>query len=274
MAFRRRQSSALYLADDHLEWDQVAGGAAFDPRDSGKVSAWLRFSQGTVTGSGFSSVPDVLNSNPATQSTDAQRPASGTSGNGLTIATFSNDFLAWPLVNGNNNQSPAWGIALWVRCTPDGTVRRLWSIRLPGALGGASDNRIEICSDNNASRGIFVDIYTSTVTARRGAVQASFAASTWTFLTVEYDGAQSAEADECVITTGGAVRTLAFGDAAGTPGDMPDTLIQPTGNAHLGAQTTAAGNPFVGDIGPNVFILNARLTAAERTALMNFEAPT
>lgn len=261
--------------DDPKAWELVAGGApAFDPRDSGKVSAWLRFSQGTVTGSGFSSVPDVLNNNPAVQGTDSMRPASGTSANGLTIATFTNDFLAWPLVNASNNQSTAWGIAMWVRCTPDGTVRRLWSIRLPGASGGASDNRIEICSDNNASRGIFVDIYPTTVTARRGAVQASFAAATWTFLTVEYDGTQTAEADECVITTGGTVRTLAFSDAAGAPGDMPDALIQPTGNAHLGAQTTAGANPFVGDIGPNVFILNARLTAAELAALAAFEAPT
>jgi hypothetical protein len=263
------------LEDERVAWEMAAAaGSGFDPRESGAVSAWLRFSQGTVTGAGYSSVPDVLNSNPAVQATDANRPVNGTSANGLPIATFTDDFLAWPLANGSNNQSPAWGIAFWLRCTPDGTVRRIWSIRLPGASGGASDNRIEICSDSNASRGIFADVYNSTVTARRGAVQASFAAATWTFFTLEYDGAQGTEAGKLLITTGGTVRTLSFSDAAGAPGAMPATLIQPTGNAHLGAQTTAGGNPFVGDVGPNVFVLTRQLTAAERAALMGFEVPT
>lgn len=252
-------------------WASVNEGAPPDPRDSGKVSAWLRFSQGTVTGAGFSSVPDVLSSNPAVQGTDAQRPVSGTSANGLTIATFSNDLLAWPLVNATNNQSPAWGIAFWVRCTPDGTPRRIWNIM---SSGGASAHRFEINSDTNASRGLHCDVYINNASGRRAATQAALTAATWTFVTVEYDGAQAAESAECIITTNTNVIGLTFSDAAGAPGDMPDTLVQPTGNAFIGAATTVPNFPFIGDIGPNVFILNAQLTAAERTALMNFERPT
>ena len=42
----------------------------------------------------------------------------------------------------------------------------------------------------------------------------------------------------------------------------------------LGAQTTAAGSPFVGSWGPNFYWLTRQLTAAERTILKNFEVPT
>jgi len=55
---------------------------------------------------------------------------------------------------------------------------------------------------------------------------------------------------------------------------MPATLVTPTGNAFLGAATNIPGNPFVGDMGPNIYFLNRQLTSGERLDLMNFEAPT
>ena len=248
--------------------------SAFSPVQLSAVSAWLRLNGATVTGSGYSSVPDVLGGTAAVQTTDARRPVNGTSVNGLPIATFTDDVLQWTLDNARNNTSPAAGLAFWIKCTPDVTVRRLASVRLPGASGGGSDNRVELCSDSNGARGFFVDVYNSTVTARRGATAAALTAATWLFVTWEYDGSKATDALKCLLTINNVVQTLSFSDAAGAPGAMPATLIQPTGELYFGAQTLVPANPFVGSIGPNIFALNRQLSSSERAQLMNFEAPT
>lgn len=251
-------------------WELQNGSPAFDPRDSGKVSAWLRFSQATVTGSGYSSVPDVLNSNPAVQGTDGRRPINGTAANGLPVATFSDDLLEWPFANGSNNQTPRWGIAMWVRATSDGTPRRIWCAHT--ANGSASASRIEINHDTNGSRGIHADVYRTNTDGMRAAGITNFTGA-WAFLTVEYDGGQATNATKCLITLGGSALSCTF-TTLNTDVALPAALPQPTGNILIGARTTVPAFQFVGDIGPNIFILNAQLTAAERTALMGFEAPT
>lgn len=261
-------------AQRHRGWEMGAGSPAFDPRDSGKVSAWLRLANATVTGSGYSSVPDALGGAAAVQATDGRRPVNGTSANGLPIATFTDDLLQWPLANTTISTSPKAGLAFWIKCTPDGTVRRIVSVRVPGAGGGASANRLELCSDTNGTRGLFIDIYIGATDVRRAATAAALTAATWLFVSWEFDGSQSTDATKCLLTIGGTAQTLTFSDASGTPGAMPATLNQPTGDFYFGAQSTVPGLPFVGTIGPNIFALNAQLTSAERTALMNFEAPT
>jgi hypothetical protein len=256
--------------DDQVAWELAAGAGAFLPSSISGVAAWLRLQNATVTGSGYSSVPDVLSSNPAVQGTDARRPVNATAANGLPIATFTDDFLDWPLVNGSNNQSPAWGLALWVKCTADGTPRRIWS----AMTAQASANRAELNQDTNGARGLHCDIYINNTSTRRGATQTTTTAGGWSFVTVEYDGAQATEAARCIVTIDGSVKTLTFSDANGTPGAMPATLVQPTGSVYIGARDTVPNQPFVGSIGPNIYVLNRQLTAAERTALMGFEQPT
>lgn len=261
----------IYLDDDDPRaWEMVAGGSAFLPTDLGKVSAWLRLAQATVTGSGYSSVPDVLTTNPAVQSTDARRPVNGTSANGLPIATLTDDFLSWPLAAGNNGATK-WGCAFWMNSTADGSVRRIVCIRNSGGAGNASADKLEVAYQTG--RGILFDAYVSNGNAWRA--RSNQVATGLHFWTVEYDGTQSGDANRAIITMDAAViGGTTFELAAGVATEIPATLTTPTGNIFLGASTTVPGNPFTGIIGPNFWILNAQLSAAERAALMNFESPT
>ena len=142
------------------------------------------------------------------------------------------------------------------------------------AGGGASAHRIELNQDTNAARGLHTDVYINNTTARRGATQTATTAATWTFVTLEYDGSKATDALKCIITIGGTAQTLTFSDSAGAPGAMPATLVQPTGSIFIGSRDSVPNQPFVGSIGPNIYILNRQLTASERSQLMNFEEPT
>lgn len=55
------------------------GGSTPVTITSGAVTSWFRVAQGTITGSGYSSIPDMLAASPMTQSTNARRPPAGTS---------------------------------------------------------------------------------------------------------------------------------------------------------------------------------------------------
>lgn len=253
----------------------LLNAGAFSPAQVSAVTAWLR---NTATAGAVASVTDVLNSNPATQGTAGSRPTGTTSANALPCLSFdgTDDFLAWPVI-ANTIGSPRWGYAAWVRPATVSGVHTIYACR---ALTGASATRCEL-QQNGTS--IFVNIAHSNVSIRRGTATSVFALNTWAFVTIEFDGAQADEADECIITINGTKQALTFVDDTGTPGDMPDTLVQPTGNAAIGDIRAASPlQPWEGLIGPNQFILQGAggisggglLTAAQRTALMNFEAPT
>lgn len=241
----------------------------FSPASVSAVSAWLRLAAGTVTGQGYSSIPDVLASNPAVQATDDRRPVNGTSANGLPIATFTDDLLSWPVSAGANGTT-AWGMAFWMNETADGTVRRVFSARRTGASGGCSVDKLEVAYQN--TRGMMLDAYASDGQAYRARSDTS--ATGLHFWTIEYDGSQSTDALKALITLDGVILTCTFETAAGAQASIPAALPAPTGSFFIGAQTTVPNAPLTGIIGPNIYFLNAQLTAAQRIALMNFEAPT
>lgn len=258
-----------FQATSQRAWTIANDGAGQDPSTISAVSAWLRLAGGTVTGSGYSSVPDVMASNPASQGTDARRPVNTTAANGFPTATFTDDLLDWPLATGNNGATK-WGVAFWMNSTADGTVRRLVSIRRSGASGGASVDKLEVCYQTG--RGLMFDVYASDSQAYR--CRSDTTASGLHFWTVEGDFTLATDALKTVITLDTAPLTCSFETAAGVQAAMPASLPQPTGSSFIGAQTTVPNNPFTGILGPNIFFLNRQLTASERGILMNFERPT
>lgn len=255
-------------------WRRQRG--SFSPQQISAVSAWLRFAGGTITGSGYSSVPDLLASNPATQGTDANRPPNNNSANGLPRADFdgASDFLSWPAAAGNNTTATG-GFAAWVEfdSIADGTTGVF------GALPGAT-NRVEICKSN---ADFFVNVFFSQFVARRATLTSAFAAATKYFLTWEFYGAGLGEADRCVVTIDGEPVDLVFSNDSGAPGTMPTALVSTAGPFAIGARRASDGlGPMNGKLGPNIYLLGSRmadateglLTTTARQSLMNFERPT
>ncbi len=268
LSLRTRRRSP---ADDPVS---VTGGA---------LSAWLRVALGTITGSGYSSIPDMLDgSNPAVQATDARRPVAATSANGLPILACATSLLQLPLTAARNGTTQ-WGFAAWIKQT-GGSFPVHASIDSAGA-GGASARKLfclQAAASSPTNLGVTAFNATSTA-ARKGVINGVLTASTWKFVSVELNlGTGGAEALRAVITLNAAVQSLTFSDDTGTPGSVPTSMPAPTGNVNLFAQNTSALNPFVGNMGPNIYLFGSAmpgateglLTPAARTALMNFEAPT
>lgn len=244
----RRRSAARRARTLHK-----AGG--FYPAQLSKVSAWLRVANGTVTGAGYSSIPDALGAtSPATQSTDANRPVNGTAANGLPIMNLTDDFLFWPLSAANNGATKN-GFACWCKSNNTG-IQNLFVIWNGG--GGASAAKADFFV-NASNLNYFCE--TGGTAAKSGLMTAN----TWHFVTCEYDGTQATDAARLLVTVDGTV-------IGTTNTTIPASQPTPTGNAWIGGFSSAQS--WVGSIGPNFFFLNAQLSAAERTALMNFEVPT
>jgi hypothetical protein len=267
--------------DERAEWESAAASAPpFGPSElSGVITAWLRVANSTVTGSGISSLPDALNANPAVQGTDAQRPALGTSGNGLSLITgASNKVLSWPLA-ASNNATSQWGVATHIRTPLSAAARCIFGIR--GGGHGSNANRINVYVQSDES--VHASIYIDDANNRAGFTASSqIGDDTVQFLTVEFDGAQAAEAAKLTVTLDGVVKALTFANEAGT-GAMPSSLVAATGSALIGAFSSVGGSqPFTGSLGPNYYVLGGKmagvteglLTANARTALSNFERPT
>lgn len=248
---------------------------SFSPADISAVSAWLRLQQGTITGSGYSSVPDVLASNPATQGTDASRPPNNNSANSLPIADFdgSNDFLSWPAAS-NNNGTTYFGFATWFE--PDSIADGQKGIIC--ALTGAT-SKLEL-TKNNAD--LLVDVNHSQFVVRRGSFSNAFGLSTKTFITFEFDGTGANDAAKCTLSLDANPVTVSFSDSSGTPGTMPSAMVSTAGPYTIGARNTTPVGPFNGKMGPNFYVFGSKmdgatqglLTVDARIALMNFEAPT
>lgn len=225
------------------------------------ILGWLRLGAPgtTITGSGYSSVVDVLNSNPAIQATDANRPINGTSANGLPIATFSTHFLQWSL-NASNNGATKMGIAGYFKLANVVGNKTLAVSTL--TAGGASANKVLYMANANQIR-------CDDQTVDRHAVSVNTVDTAWRFLTMEIDCTQVAESAKVIQTIDGVVSVTSFSsDTAWSA-----TMGVPTGNMLIGAGTTGAASPFVGSMGPNLYFLGRQLTGAERTSLINFEKP-
>jgi len=226
------------------------------PTQVSAVSAWLRLAHGTIAGSGYSSIPDMLNVNPAIQTTDARRPVNQFSNNGLPIATFTDDFLSWPLTSANNG-TVRLGFATWIRPTNTGEILCI----LSGA-GMASSNKFRAISTTT----LRCDAYPED----RHAESTALTSSAWQFVTIEIDCSKGTEATQVIHTVNTVVQSVSFSSGTPWPSSLPDV----TGNMLIGAVTASAAGPFRGSFGPNFFWLSRQLTAPERTILMNFEQPT
>lgn len=254
---------------------QIITPGSFSPLDlPGVMGSWFRLADpaSTITGSGYSSVADVLDpTSPATQGTDARRPPAATSANGLPILTVTAQALAIP-VTAARYGTTKWGFWGWFKrdtgannicsagVTPGSDVNRLY-IEL--ALS-STVFRVEV-ANSDSSQFRFCDVSSGTI-------------NTWQFLTVEFNNAFAGDLAMCMSVNGTAIAP-SFSGALGT---VPSSLRAITGNTSFGAFSSAAAFPFKGSIGGNwgffkgamAGVTEGLLTARARSDLMNFEAPT
>ena len=259
--------------DDQVAWEMAAAsGAPFDPRDSGKISAWLRLSVSTINSGEYDTVVDVLNSNPTSQADTDRKPAAATSANGLPVMTFDgSDMLVWPLIAANNSTTKI-GWAFWYKpASTSGVVQEM--ITIFNGSGGASAKKLQLYQFSSQ---IFGEAYISGSDGRAANTPSSTVASgTWVWVRLDYDSSRGGD-DNLRLYINGSLPSITYGNL-GVGGTLT-TLPAATGNALIGSliDSDAGSAPLLNgaQIGPNIFTLNANLTAAEETALMNFEKPT
>ncbi len=245
----------------------------------GAIGAWYRVALATNAGAGLAfTLPDVLSTNHATTSTDARKPTIGSSANGLPILTCSASALQVPLSTPINGATK-WGFAAWMRVTTAAGNPCPVAIDSGGG-GGASLRKAFIQRDNGDS----IRAFDTQTTARRGGPTTMWVLNTWAFCTWEMSlDTGEAESVRVVASRGGVLQTCNYADNNGAPGTFASSMQVPTGFMNLFAQNASTGgNGWVGNIGPNIYILRARmagateglLTPAARVALMNMEAVT
>lgn len=229
------------------------------------VSSWLRAALATSDVNGISSLPDVLNSNPAVQSTNANKPVFDTSANGLPLLKFAfNTWFALPAstVNGLSQ----WAVGLWVKedITAGQTYAALFS------MNNTHTDKVDVGavnSYNGYTAGFRTTTDTPSLYVGPGPTNGL---QTWNFFTFEFN-LNNANRITCtcngtIFTGGGAAASL---------------LLSSTGNLIIGG-TGWAQNRFVGWYGPNIYFRMTEQpgatqgvwTPAARAALMAFEAPT
>ena len=259
--------------DDQVAWEMAAAsGAPFDPRDSGKISAWLRLSASTISSGEYDTVVDVLNSNPTSQADTDRKPAATTAANGLPVMQFDgSDVLAWPLIAANNSTTKI-GWAFWYNPASVAAVTQELLCVFDGT-GGASARKLLFYQFGSA---INAAAYINATDGRNGATASSVVAvGTWVWMRLAYDSSLGGDTN-LKIYLNGSSQSLTYSNVGA--GGTLTTLPSVTGNALIGslANTDAGSGPLLNGalIGPNVFVLNADLTAAEEASLMNFEKPT
>ena len=258
---------------------KVKAGSKLFPIDpvaatDGAVSSWfsLAHPSSVITGSGYSSVHDILNpSSPLTQSTDGLRPPNATSANGLPIITAVADFMSLPIIAARANDT-TWGFWAWLR--QSATADNIQTFR---TLIGSNVNRSQMFFRTSGT-GFRVEVFAAEATSR--IMDATgLTASQWNFFTVEFNGNRSGDA-RAIITVNGAVPSLTYGTGTGVS-EMPATLRTVSGTGSMFA--LGSGGPFfVGSWGTNFGFLGAAMTGASeglltqqaRLALMNFQRPT
>lgn len=254
----------------------IMGGSAFDPSQISAVSSWFDLSHpsSVITGSGYSSVHDVLNpSSPATQATDARRPPSATSGNGLPIVSVSAHVLSIPVIAARNGTTH-WGFWGHFRRTAAGGA---FPVRICcRAVSGASSDKLETQSGSGDADNLAFHSLNGAGADSTANVNNASTLDDWDFITYEFAGDNTGDANRCVITVNEVIQTLTFSGAA-----MPAALTSVTGTLMYLAQSAAAGNPFGGQAGTCFGFLGSKmsgvtqglLTAPARTQLRSFKRP-
>jgi len=251
---------------------RIIEAVGFTPLELAPVSSWFRVAAGTITGSGYSSIPDLLSpSSPMTQSTDARRPPAATSSNGLPILSVTASNMAIPLIASRINTA-AWGWWGWIRpsTTADGFLNF-------GTQGGASAEFMWLTFTNSGTN-LHSEVWATAGGSRVRNIVGSITAGAWQFVTAEYNSALSGDARYTVTVNG----TPIAGTNGGSLGSMPAALPAVTGSGNFLSFQAIGNFPYVGSVGPNFGFMNAAmsgateglLTAAARTNLMNFEAPS
>lgn len=239
------------------------------------ISAWLKVAPANVSSGQISSVPDIINSNPATQSIPLRRPKLEYSNNGLPCMRFAGDgcVLVWPITAQSSGTNYA-GWAMWVKTNAilAGDQRLL---RISSGTGAATGSKftMSLAASNlearASSNGTDANTNTSSASIDTG----------WHFLTAEYNKDGATDTDKMTLSIDGAVVS---GTAAGSA--TLTTLFAATGNIFIGnaANDGVGSSSFAGLIGPDIFAFNAKmsgatvgvLTTAARVALMNYSRPT
>jgi hypothetical protein len=242
----------------------------------GLASSVLRVANAAYDDNGVSSLPDLLNTNPAVQTVSARRPHVGASANGLPILTFDGgDVLLWPLTAANNNDNTL-GFACWVKpVTVAAGDEILFSIE--ATTGGASANKMSFY--RSGSTLLFI-IFKGAAVLFAQTAAATLTAGAWHFVTGEYHSGLATDAVRFAITVGAAVKTTTIS------GTATGAMTTATGSAFIGARSndaTPLGPMLNGSaLGPNIYtrvsamagVTEGVWTPAARASLMAIEAPT
>lgn len=240
----------------------------------GAVSSWfsLAHPSSVVTGSGYSSVHDILNpSSPATQGTDARRPPGATS-NGLPILTTTTGFVTCPVIAARTNVT-TWGFWAWLRQST--TADNLQSFHTTSASG--TDVNRHFLFFLTSGTALRFRVFATDANSRDNTVS-GLTASQWNFVTVEFNGNRAADA-RSIITINGAVPSQTYGTGTGIT-EIPATLRAVTGNGAI-VGLGSGGPYFVGSWGTNFGFFGSAmsgatvglLTTSARLALMNYQRP-
>jgi len=269
----------LSRASAHARWEMAAAvGAPFVPTTdiSGitAISAILDVATATLVSGDISSLPDLLNSNPAVQTVSGRRPTLELSaGNGLPCMRFAtNDALSWPITAQSAGGTSQAGWGLWVKFDTASGSRTL--VNITNQTGGATGTKLRIRSNSLTMQATASPDGTATKTCASGNINDS----AWHFYTIEYDSTAGTDAGKLVLTVDGV--SLGSISGAATLG----TLFAATGNITIGngADDVSPSSALNGLIGPNIYAFASKtagattglLSTAERLALMNFEKPT
>lgn len=236
----------------------AAGG--FYPVQVSAVSAWLRLQASSQSAGAWTNWVDVLNANPAGGS---NMPNVGAA-SGLPTAVFASgpDVVRWPVINANNG---AGSYGFWLRIKPT-TTGNQYLMTCDPDTGGASARKMlfQITTGGVIIISLFFAGTSRVYTSGAGAITTASQAVGFT-----YDIAGATEADKFKMFVGSSY-IASTPSGAGVPGVLPT----PTGNILIGdfRDSGVAGQPFVGQIGPNIFSLSRHLTTGELANLNAFEA--
>ncbi len=254
----------------------------FVPTDVSAVSAWLSVADATSDSNGVSSLPDLMNSNPAVQSVDARKPVVEMSGNGLPCMRFAtNDVLSWPLIAANNGTA-AWGVGLWIKPDVLAASGRVVAVRLGTGAASASKAVLITSAATPGAMGVQVVLPDGSSNGRTYVSTPFMSTTGFTFCTAEYDATAGTDASKLTITANGSVLSTTI-TTLGSGGALGD-LATPTGNILIGngVNDATAASPFNGVIGSNIYAFGSKmagatqglLTTEARVALMMYRNPT
>lgn len=234
----------------------------------GKVAGWLRLAQSTVSGGEWTSIADIINpGSPMVQTDSDRRAAVGTTANGLPTMLFDGtDVHLLPQVPALSSTTR---LGMWLWYKPATLVGFQLLIVNTGTL-----KRFDLYQ-NNAT--LIVDAYVNNSVGRSFATAATLTAGAWHAIYAQYDSGRGGDPN-VVLQVGGVAKSLTP-TALGGGGAASLTVLQAaSGNMFVGGgtDTDAPSSPIVnlGEIGPNIFLLNDNLTAAEELILRSFEVPT